>query len=139
MEWSDTYRIGIPTVDTQHKHLYRLIRELKNALREGLQGSDVEKILVSLDQYKTRHFQLEEKYMQECNYPGLAEQQEEHAYFMNRFAILGRELKETGMTSAIVQTILGELSDWLEKHVNGLDMEFGKYYQQWSQMQEKAM
>ncbi len=130
MKWSDGYKIGIPSVDLQHKRLFELIGELNEALQAGLRSSDVVKLITALDQYKTRHFKLEEKHMAECGYPGLAEQQEAHTYFMKRFEELGAELDRTGMTPTIVKTIQGELVDWVKDHVTGLDMEFGRYYQQ---------
>lgn len=130
MKWSDEYKIGIPTVDSQHRRLFELINELNEALQAGLKVSDIEKLIVALDQYKTRHFQLEEKHMKECGYPGLAEQQKAHNFFMNRFNEISEELGRTGMTPAIVKTIQGELADWVKDHVTGLDMDFGRYYQQ---------
>lgn len=129
MIWSQNYKIGIPTIDAQHKRLFEIIGELQTALQEGLKSSDFERILQNLDQYKTRHFQLEEKYMVESGYPGLAKQQEAHQYFMKRFQVLGEELAETGMTHSVVKAVQKELTEWLEDHVTGLDMEFGKYYQ----------
>ncbi len=133
MIWSDNYKIGIPTIDAQHKRLFEIIGELQTALRTGLKSSDFERILQTLDQYKTRHFQLEEKYMAESAYPGLAEQQDAHQYFMKRFQELGEELAETGMTHPVVQAVQKELTEWLKEHVTGLDMEFGKYYQKHAQ------
>lgn len=129
MKWSDSYKIGIPSVDSQHKRLFQLIRELNEALDAGLRIANVEKLLSGLEQYKTRHFQLEEKYMKESNYPGLAEQQQAHAYFSKRFKELGEELNQTGITPAVIKTIKDELSNWLKDHVTGLDLEFGKFYQ----------
>jgi hemerythrin len=135
MKWSDDYRIGLAAVDAQHKRLFELIGDLNIALRAGLDGADLEKFLIALDQYKTRHFQLEEKYMKECSYPGLAEQQEAHASFTARFAELSEELHRTGMTSAMVNAVKEELSRWLGEHVVGLDMQFGRYYQEWKKEQ----
>jgi len=128
MKWQEEYKINIPAIDSQHKRLFELIGELNEAIRTGLKGSHVEKLLVALDQYKTRHFQLEEKYMKECNYPGLEEQQEAHSFFMKRFAELSEELAEKGLTPGIVQAIKGELTKWVKEHVTGLDKDFGDYY-----------
>ena len=130
MKWSDDFKIGISAVDSQHKRLFELIRELNDALQEGLKDSDIEKLLVALDQYKTRHFQLEEKYMRECEYPGLTEQENAHAYFTKRFSEIGQQVGETGITPETVQAIQGELAEWVKEHVTGLDKEFGDYYQQ---------
>ena len=130
MKWSDSYKIGIPSIDSQHKRLFQLIRELNEALDAGLRPANVEKLLAGLEQYKTRHFLLEEKYMKESNYPGLAVQQQAHAYFSNRFKELGEELSRTGITPGVIKTIKEELTSWLKDHVTGLDLEFGKYYQE---------
>jgi len=40
--------------------------------------------------------------MEECNYLGIKEQQQAHAYFMVRFNELGKELNQTGMTPDII-------------------------------------
>ncbi len=135
MKWSDDYKIGLAAVDSQHKRLFELIGDLNGALRAGLGAAHLQKLLTALDQYKTRHFQLEENYMKECSYPGLEEQQNAHAYFTARFAELGEELHRTGMTSAMVNAVKEELSQWIREHVIGLDMQFGRYYQKWKKEQ----
>jgi len=129
MKWSNDFRIGIPAIDAQHKRLFELIQDLTDALHSGLRGSDVARTLESLDQYKTRHFQLEEKYMRESGYPGLAEQQEAHGYFGLRFGQLRESLEDRGVTLEIMNFIQAELSRWITEHVTGLDKEFGKFYQ----------
>ncbi len=129
MEWSDDYKIGIPVIDSQHKRLFQLIFELNKALKAGLRRSDLEQLLSGLDQYITRHFQLEEKYMMESNYPKLNIQQKAHAYFTHRFRELSEEVSQGGMTPTIVQAIKGELAEWFKEHVAGLDVDFGKFYQ----------
>ena len=135
MKWSDEYKIGLAALDSQHKRLFELIGDLNKGHRAGLAGADLEKLLIALDQYTTRHFQLEVKYMQECSYPGMAEQQKAHASFTATFAERSEELHRTGMTSAMVNAVKEELSRWLREHVTGLDMQFGRYYQKWKKEQ----
>ncbi len=129
MKWSDEYKIGISAVDSQHKRLFELVQELNEVLQKGLKGADVESLLVVLDQYKTRHFQLEEKYMEECDYPAIAEQRKAHESFTDKFEELRVELNEQGLTPNLINSIRGELALWLKDHVTGLDMQFGEYYQ----------
>ncbi len=130
MIWSDEYKIGLPVIDAQHKRLFKLIAELSEAIEIGLEITDIEELLAGLDQYKTRHFQLEEKYMVESNYPGLEEQQKSHAYFTNKFKEIGERIGREGITPTIVQVIEEELAEWLKGHVTGLDVNFGEYYLQ---------
>jgi hemerythrin len=130
MKWSDEYQIGLPVIDSQHKRLFNLIDELNKAIETGPEITDIEELLAGLKQYATRHFQLEEKYMVESNYPGLEEQQKDHAYFTNRFKALNEEINEIGFTPAVAQVIKEELSEWLKEHVTGLDVNFGEYCRQ---------
>jgi len=130
MIWSDDYKIGLPVIDAQHKRLFKLIDELNEAIETGLEITDVEELLAGLDQYKTRHFQLEEKYMVESNYAGLEEQQKAHGHFSNKFKEIGEEIGKEGITPTIVQVIKEELVEWLKEHVTGLDVNFGEYYRQ---------
>lgn len=85
--------------------------------------------LEALDMYKTRHFQLEEKYMRETEYPGFEEQKKAHIYFDRRFSELQDSLKNSGLTRELVNRIQDELSQWLTEHVTKLDKEFGQFYQ----------
>lgn len=133
MIWNKKYEIGIPVIDAQHKRLFAMVEELTDALQKGIRGKDITKMLAALDQYKTRHFQLEEKHMQESNYPGLAEQQRAHQYFNRRFAQFKDQLSEKGLGPEIVREMKQELQDWLTDHVTGLDLEFGEYHRKWLQ------
>lgn len=137
MEWSESYTIGLSAIDSQHKRIFQLIRGLNEAIEAGVEISDVEKLFVVLDQYKSRHFQLEEKYMVESNYPGLKEQLEAHAHFSNRIIALRENLNQNGLTPNIVQAIQSELEEWLKEHVTSLDVVFGKYYQKKNEKQQE--
>ena len=128
MRWSNDYKIGIAAVDAQHKRLFEMVAELDEALQAGLKPTVIKELLVGLEQYKTRHFQLEEKYMHEVDYPGTAEQQEAHRSFTQQFTEIRGAFEQDGLTPAIVNTIRNELSAWLKDHVTGLDQQFGKYY-----------
>lgn len=132
MKWQAEFAINIPAIDSQHKRLFELVTELNEALKAGLKVSHIEKLLSGLDLYKTRHFKLEEKYMKECNYPGLGAQQQAHQEFENRFSELSQEWQQKGITPEFVQNIKGELASWLKQHVTGLDREFGNYYKVYS-------
>ena len=129
MQWSDTYLLGIPTVDSQHKRLLELFAELETAIDNNHQV-DIQNLLKTLDQYKTRHFQLEEKYMAESGYPGLVEQQEAHQSFTALFATLRNRLAEEGYSQELAIAIKEELMQWIQRHVTGLDKAFGEYYRE---------
>ena len=131
MEWSDEYKVGLSVVDSQYKRLFSLMAELEEALQGTVEIDVVEEILGTLEQYKSRHFQMEEKYMTESAYPGLEEQRQAHASFDKRFREIGGLLAEKGPSSELLGILHSELGEWLKNHVTSLDLEFGKYYKEY--------
>lgn len=128
MYWKDEYATGIKTVDAQHKRLFQMVEDLHQALQSGLRPMAVETLLTALDEYKTRHFLLEEKYMMESDYPGIEEQQLAHSLFSQQIAGFFEEFNTKGLTPALIIELKRELHFWLENHVTGLDRVFGEYY-----------
>lgn len=128
MKWNDSYIIGIPIIDTQHKQLFYIFGELNNALRQGARTSAIAQTLKRLNQYVSRHFSLEERYMAESDYNGLIQQVDEHRAFSQKLRQIIANFEESGLTPEIAQRLREELSQWLLKHVSGRDMAFGRYY-----------
>jgi hemerythrin len=135
MQWKDEFKIGIPVIDTQHKQLFLCENELTEALAKGLRPSAIDNLLTQLGFYVTRHFAMEEQYMQASSYPGLNEQLEAHHYFTKRFAEIQQEFTQKGLNPNVVHAIQDELRQWIKTHVLGLDLAFGTYYKE---QEEKA-
>lgn len=129
--WKDQYNTGISTIDLQHRRLFQLIDELQAAIQGGLRACHIESLLAALEQYKTRHFNLEEQYMKDSGYPGIAAQRQAHATFTHKLDELKLDHQENGMSPQLVNTIRSELMAWVQDHVTGLDRTFGRYYQNW--------
>jgi hemerythrin len=130
MQWKDEFKIGIPIIDTQHRQLFLCDNELSEALSNGLRPSAIDKFLTQLGFYVTRHFAMEEQYMEQSSYPGLPEQLEAHHSFKQRFAEIQEEFTQKGLSPSVVHAIQNELSAWIKNHVLGLDLAFGAYYQE---------
>lgn len=69
--------------------------------------------------------------MTESNFPGLEKQQLAHKFFISRLSQLVDEYKKGGISSAVVNGLRHELTDWIKNHVTGLDVEFGIYFTQY--------
>ncbi len=128
MLWKSDYEIGIPIIDTQHKQLFRFNDELTNAVKTGLKSSAIDTLLTQIGQYVARHFAMEEKYMEEVNYPKMAEQLQAHTAFIACFNEIQAEFNAQGLTPALVNRIRKELSEWINDHITGIDQLFGNYY-----------
>jgi hemerythrin len=100
--------------DAQHQVLF----EILDAIRQPDAGEDVIRQLMD---YTETHFMLEERYMAELGYPGMAE----HVAAHNRFR---REIRQVidseDEIDAIFRDIMGTfLTEWLKRHVFGIDKE----------------
>lgn len=128
MKWKGRYSVGISVLDAQHKQLFRMSDQLDADLKQGLRSEEIEETLVHMGEYATRHFQMEEKYMEEVGYPGLAQQRKIHCQFTNTFRSMYEDFKENGLTQGVVESLRRDLTNWIRDHVVGIDQQFGEYY-----------
>ena len=67
MEWTEKLAIGISSIDSQHKELFKHINNLVIAIKEQRFKSEIDNTIKFLDDYAKVHFSAEEKHMQEAN------------------------------------------------------------------------
>lgn len=127
MEWSDSLSIGIEAIDEQHKSLIQRLNHVSAALRANQGEKEVASTLDFLIKYTDYHFRKEEEYMEKYNYPGLAEQQETHEALKVILSEMEEEFIEDGATKTLAASIDTFLVNWLTKHIEGLDVKFGKF------------
>ena len=98
--------------DVQHQTLFDLLDQIAE------DGSGTE-VLERLKFYAESHFVIEEKYMQELDYPGFAEHLAAHDKFRLELAdMMDNSDKHDATSRQIISTFLTE---WLKRHVFGID------------------
>ncbi len=128
--WEDKYKIGIDVIDQQHKMWFEKLNEMALAVEKNLGTQKIAQTLQFLIDYTNFHFEAEEKYMTETNFPGLKDQLEEHKKFKKTLADLELEFKEDGATSLLSDSIETLLGSWLINHITSKDIEFSKFLTQ---------
>jgi len=123
-EWSSRLRVGVPEIDEQHEELFRRAERLIHALRAG-DRSEVEPLLRYLSDYVISHFECEERWMAQVDYPGLADHRGAHQRFRDDFQEHCREYRRKGPTPLMALTIHNWLSEWLRQHIGSADLELG--------------
>ncbi len=126
IQWSPALAVGVPEIDAQHQELFRRAERLVTALRTGDRG-EVAPLLRYLTAYVVEHFAAEERYMREIGYPGLDGHRAAHETFRHDFAEMIAEYERKGPTALVALTMHNWLSDWLRRHVGGLDVEIGRF------------
>src|SRR5271166_668217 len=76
--WRNTYSVGMPDIDDQHKGLVRLINSLQTAMMEGNGKSVLSGTLDDLIRYTQSHFAFEEAMLRKRGYSQLAAHCAEH-------------------------------------------------------------
>jgi len=130
MEWSDTLAVGVATIDSQHKELFKRINNLVLAIKEHRCKSEIDGTLKFLDDYARIHFAEEEMHMKETRYAGYEEQVEAHRKYLGALAELKAEAalpRVTGSSYELSATTNQVIVDWIVDHIMKLDMRFGAY------------
>jgi hemerythrin len=80
-----------------------------------------------LTDYVVLHFAAEERYMLEIGFPGFEGHRAAHESFREDFDVLLADYARKGPTPLVALTMHNWLSDWLRRHVGGLDVEIGAF------------
>jgi hemerythrin len=125
MEWTDSFSVGIPAMDQQHKQLIELINQMDEAVRVSIKNPVIRDVLKNLVQFATSHFENEEKLMREVGYAGLEGHCEVHRKLLRAVNDVMEKVK-SGKLSATAN-LAAFLHFWLEKHIVGYDQQYAQH------------
>ncbi len=123
--WSDDMSVGVRELDSQHRRLIGMINMLTLAMLTG-RGQERQRAVVdAMLDYAAVHFAAEERYMKELGFPGYEAHRREHAQFTGKALELKTRALRDGFTLTL--EIVDYLSDWLDRHIRGLDQEYEQF------------
>ncbi|HBE81002.1 MAG TPA: hemerythrin, partial [Firmicutes bacterium] len=133
LKWTEELSTGVNEIDNQHRELFTRTNGLLQAMHEGKGKDEIQKVMSFLDDYVVSHFGVEEEFMTQYNYPGIARHRELHQGFTVNFSDIKRELESDGPSSALVIQTQRKLSDWWINHIATVDKELGAFLVQKTQ------
>lgn len=127
-QFTDDCLIGVDQIDNEHRRLFELVNEVANLLmQDDINRSDVDAVLMELDEYAVLHFRHEEEYMKEINDPELPKQIEMHQAFVAKI----REIELGDMQSKddreTLKNVVQFVARWLFSHIISSDTMIGVY------------
>lgn len=126
--WKESLRIGIDSIDEQHKALFDKIEELRKAVQGS--GDDRKQkcidAILFLKDYTTRHFADEEAYQQSIKYKYFEAHKKLHEGFIKTLDEHEQKMKESDYAYNDVKSFTGMLMTWLLYHVSDADQKIGK-------------
>ena len=125
MAWQSNFELDIQGFDDHHKHLVDLINQLHTNLTSGLSKEILGNVFRELIDYASYHFDAEENWMREINYPDSSKHQDYHTAFINKV----KEFQENFKNGEADLTIemLHFLVDWLFEHILKIDAAYAGF------------
>lgn len=134
--WDDSYAVGIPIVDDQHKELLKYgdrFSELIATGGVGLKSEELESEFQKFREYLTFHFRSEEKVMEEIKYNNLGAHRREHNAILEKVAAYNTEKIKSDPVFALTE-IRSLLQSILYDHVMETDSVLGKAYRRYNKL-----
>ena len=122
-EMKDEYRTGIELIDEEHTHLFELVEEAYQLLKQEFVSDKYDQmtsILQELKDYTVKHFSDEEEYMEKIDYPALFIQRAQHKVFVKKLEEVN-EMDLDENQDEVIEDLLSFLTDWLINHIMKMD------------------
>lgn len=127
-QFTDDCLIGVDQIDNEHRRLFELVNEVANLLiKNDINRSDVNAVLMELDEYAVLHFKHEEEYMQEINDPELPKQKEQHQKFVAKVREIIQGDLESKNDKETLTNVVEYVARWLFSHILSSDTMIGVY------------
>ena len=137
-QFTDDCLIGVDQIDNEHRRLFELVNEVANLLmRNDINRSDVNAVLMELDEYAVLHFKHEEEYMKEINDPELPRQKEMHQAFVTKLKEIEQLDVEEKDDKETLKNIVEFAARWLFSHIISSDTMIGVYQKMDAKKEEK--
>jgi len=126
MTWNDSFSVGIPSIDQQHKKLIDLINELHDGIAANHAKEQLGHVLEGLIQYTASHFKYEEKFFVQTHYAQTEAHKKEHDDLTKQVLDVQKRFK-SGETGTLSMEVMNFLKRWLITHIQGSDKKYGPH------------
>lgn len=120
VEWRDSFKIGIESVDYEHRQMIELINAVHEKLSDDAPKSQVLDVLGEVYARISAHFALEERIMQSANYDLYEDHKADHERLLDQI----RDIMD-GYENGTIPTAESELSmrlnSWFTDHFKTKD------------------
>ena len=119
MPWGDKLKLGIPSIDDQHKELVSMVNELHRAMKMKTGALEAGKILDRLAEYTVYHFGFEEELFDQFQYPELEAHNKVHRDLVAQVQEFKDEFDQG--KAALSMELMEFLTEWLRHHIMVMD------------------
>jgi len=121
VKWSQQYATGVTELDEQHKMLFKMSEDFREALDAGYGARSFDAMLASLDRYALGHFGREDQCMHRYQCPVAATNSEAHGQFTRALAGFSQRFAQDGFSRSEAHDLVDFIDRWLSTHILGID------------------
>ena len=143
--WQDEMSVGDVKIDNDHKYLISIINTIEAAMDCEVPCEALSAYVSQLFDYSYKHFQREEKYQVEIDYPERDAHKKEHADLMEQIKQIHDDFQDStnssdssGACNLKTPHLVRFLRDWLMIHFSNEDVRMKKYFAVSKQKTAKA-
>ena len=126
VEWETRYLLGIEEFDAHHKHLVDLLNGVYDMfVSRAADEGELQRVLDEMTEYSNYHFNLEEQWMSDVDYPKYKEHVLEHKRFIYKLYEFNKQFNDD--RASLTLEIVSFLRRWLLDHILNVDAEYGAY------------
>lgn len=127
--WDGSLKVGVETIDAQHKQLFEVVNSLHRKVQRQGNWTDFYTTLDSLNYYVKYHFTTEERLLREHGYPELDDHIAEHDTFRERARSLENP-DTSGEPSTLLLETLTFMLEWVVRHIQVEDRKYAAFLRQ---------
>lgn len=119
LQWKESYDLGIPSVDHEHRELIGMINAVYDHLADESDAEAVESCLEDIYAGIASHFALEERHMREFAYAEYQAHKDDHEDLLDQLVEMVDEFIYSPKSGSA--SLEKNLADWFGKHFATFD------------------
>ena len=119
--WNDSYLLGIPMIDNQHKNFFVILDNLET-LNQKQEKSEMHSLINELQNYVIYHFKTEEDLMVKSQSPNIDLHVMEHELFRKKVEEFHHSYYNNN--AELLNEMISFMRKWLIIHISGTDAEY---------------
>lgn len=128
--WKKELETGIKLIDEQHMEFIKRANAFFIKVRADRQKDAAREQLEFLQNYILYHFQAEETFQVESDYPGYLCHQAEHKSLVFKVKEMSIMLNTSNFSKESVDSFCAFITNWVITHILNYDLGFAKYYKE---------
>jgi len=134
--YQNTMLIGIKSMDSEHKILFKQADQLNEAIRTEQYKEEVFETMQVLLDYTVHHFNSEEGLLKRCNYPELKAHKQMHDGLVQTLKEIIDELDNDEFFLHTARKFNRILTNWVIQHIGEEDKKYAAYINSRSEINE---